>query len=200
MGAESSLKHRWSSIDLRVCLDLGWHLYVCYLSCLPSMDFWWVRCLSATLSRDQLTESCSVRTCLLHETCIVSKASVSLLYSLPILWGTFFHHPFSDGDAGERQPLIGGHGCPGEVLRCDGSALRAVCETAGDEWGSGRENALHNVWPSCRNVTTNCTPFWSCKWSHKMIYFSSVQDLWNICTNTFFFTLFIMLNNESLCS
>ncbi len=51
---------------------------------------WWVRCLSAILSRDQLTESCSIRTCFLHETCIVSKASVSLLYSLPIFWGTFF--------------------------------------------------------------------------------------------------------------
>lgn len=197
MGAESSLKHRWASIDLRVGLDLGWHLYVRYLSCLPSSDFCWVRCLSATLSRDQLTESCSVRTCFLHETFIVSKASVSLLYSLPIFRGTFFHHAFSDGDAGEGEPLIGGRGCPGEVLPCDGSALWAVRETAGHERGSGHENALHQLrtaevsgLPAGMWRQTGC-PFeevtsllwslylrWYCKWSHKMIYFSSVQDFW----------------------
>ncbi len=101
-----------------------------------------------------------------------------------------FHHVFSDGDAGEGGPLIGGCGCPGEVLPCDGSALWAVRETAGHEWGSGHEDALHQLcaaevsglpagtrWqPGCpaEEVTSSLRSFHLrqfCKWSHKNIYF-----------------------------
>ncbi len=80
--------HSCSSRDLRVCFvaDLGWHL--CALSQLSHIQ-WFLMSKVSQRHTLQLTELCRVRTCFLHETCIVSMSSVSLLYSLPILWGTF---------------------------------------------------------------------------------------------------------------
>lgn len=51
----------------------------------------------------------------------------------------------SDGDDGKRKPAASRRRSPREVLPSDGSAVWAVCEAAGYEWGAGYEDALHQL-------------------------------------------------------
>lgn len=50
-----------------------------------------------------------------------------------------------DGNDGERKPAACRRRSSGEVLPSDGSAVWAVCEAAGHEWGAGYEDALHQL-------------------------------------------------------
>lgn len=145
---------------------------VCYLSCLTSSDFWWVRCLSG----DQLTESCSVRICLLHEICIVSKASVSLLL--------YIHFSYSGALLSiMRFQMV-------MLVKEDPLLVDVIALEKWYEWGTGHEDALHQLratevsglpagtwWkPGCpvEEVTSSLWSFLlrqSYKWSHENIFF-----------------------------